>query len=339
MAPDHKQMGAYYTKADIAEYICKNTIIPCIFDIVQQAHPTAFTPAGPVWSHLIHAPDCYISPAIREQHHLPGESEREYQFRRSLYNDIHRKLAAGTITSLHDFLTYNLDSHRFAQDVLSRCTHSSLLRAFYQTISRLTILDPTCGPGAFLLAALSLLEPLYAACLTRMEQMLTFNVCPVSAQASIQPADLTLFKDVLNHAGKYTDRNYFIVKFIIANNLYGVDLMPEAVERCQQQLLRRLVAHQHSIAGIESLPAGEHNIRSGNALVGFTRTPVTAPAALYKQQTHFVAALNHVLAREYGIDRQHSGDEADYELAFQRWLADHKPFHWCSEFPRIMERG
>ena len=34
------------------------------------------------------------------------------------------------------------------------------------------VLDPTCGSGAFLFAALNILEPLYDACLVRMEAFL-----------------------------------------------------------------------------------------------------------------------------------------------------------------------
>ena len=44
-----------------------------------------------------------------------------------------------------------------------------LLRAFYQAIENVSVLDPTCGSGAFLFAALNILEPLYEACLERME--------------------------------------------------------------------------------------------------------------------------------------------------------------------------
>ena len=34
------------------------------------------------------------------------------------------------------------------------------------------MLDPTCGSGAFLFAALNILEPLYEACLDRMQAFL-----------------------------------------------------------------------------------------------------------------------------------------------------------------------
>lgn len=41
---DRAQMGAYYTKEDITEYIGKNCIIPFLMDKVAQTSPDAFTP-------------------------------------------------------------------------------------------------------------------------------------------------------------------------------------------------------------------------------------------------------------------------------------------------------
>ena len=79
------------------------------------------------------------------------------------------KLAAGEIHSINDLITYNLDLRQFAQDVIETCEGPDLLRAFYQSIAEVSVLDPTCGSGAFLFAALNILEPLYEACLERME--------------------------------------------------------------------------------------------------------------------------------------------------------------------------
>ena len=36
-----------------------------------------------------------------------------------------------------------------------------LIRAFWKAITQVSILDPTCGSGAFLFAALNILEPIY----------------------------------------------------------------------------------------------------------------------------------------------------------------------------------
>lgn len=41
---NQKQMGAYYTKEDITQYISKNTIIPFLFDAAREKCPIAFKP-------------------------------------------------------------------------------------------------------------------------------------------------------------------------------------------------------------------------------------------------------------------------------------------------------
>jgi hypothetical protein len=45
--------------------------------------------------------------------------------------------------------------------VIANCEGPELLRAFYEAIRSISVLDPTCGSGAFLFAALNLLERLY----------------------------------------------------------------------------------------------------------------------------------------------------------------------------------
>ncbi|MEW6607369.1 MAG: SAM-dependent methyltransferase, partial [bacterium] len=64
---NQKQMGAYYTKEDITEYISKNTIIPYIFDSARAKCKVAFeNPNGPtIWNLLKENPDRYIYPAVR----------------------------------------------------------------------------------------------------------------------------------------------------------------------------------------------------------------------------------------------------------------------------------
>ena len=76
------------------------------------------------------------------------------------------------IRDINDLITYNLDIRQFAQDVIENCEGPELLRAFWKAITQVTILDPTCGSGAFLFAALNILEPLYEACLDRMQVFL-----------------------------------------------------------------------------------------------------------------------------------------------------------------------
>lgn len=62
---NQKQMGAYYTKEDITEYISKNTIIPFLFDTAQKKCPIAFKPGSFLWRLLRDDPDRYIYAAVR----------------------------------------------------------------------------------------------------------------------------------------------------------------------------------------------------------------------------------------------------------------------------------
>ncbi len=62
---NQKQMGAYYTKEDITEYIGKNTIIPFLFDAAKKKCPDAFRPESSLWHILSDNPDRYIYEAVK----------------------------------------------------------------------------------------------------------------------------------------------------------------------------------------------------------------------------------------------------------------------------------
>ena len=64
---NQKQMGAYYTKEDITEYIGKNTVLPFLFDAARAKCRIAFeNPGGPtVWDLLRNDPDRYVYAAVR----------------------------------------------------------------------------------------------------------------------------------------------------------------------------------------------------------------------------------------------------------------------------------
>ena len=90
-----------------------------------------------------------------------------------------------------------------------------------------SVLDPTCGSGAFLFAALNILEPLYSACVDGMGGFL--NDLELSRRQR-SPNALSDFRQVLERLDKHPSDRYFILKSIVLNNLYGVDIMEEAVE-------------------------------------------------------------------------------------------------------------
>ena len=63
-------------------------------------------------------------------------------------------------------------------------------------------------------------------------------------------------------ADRHPSQRYFILKSIVLNNLYGVDIMEEAVEICKLRLFLKLVAQLESYDQIEPLPDIDFNIKA-----------------------------------------------------------------------------
>jgi hypothetical protein len=200
---------------------------------------------------------------------LPTETWREYVERRKRCLELREKLARGEVREINDLITYNLDIRQFAQDVIENCEGPELLRAFYHAIERITVLDPTCGSGAFLFAALNILEPLYEACLGRMKAFI--SDLELSGEKH-RPEKFSDFRKILDRVAQHPNPRYFILKSIIVNNLFGVDIMQEAVEICKLRLFLKLVAQIERVEDIEPLPDIDFNIRAGNTLVGLQIT-------------------------------------------------------------------
>ena len=294
---NQKQMGAYYTKEDITDYISKNTIIPCLFDKTRKAYKTAFEGDSSIWKPLQEDPDRYIYDAVKkgvkldlpeeiaagindiskrndcwntlasDEYALPTEIWREVVARRQRYETIRSKLANGEVHDINDLITYNLNIRQFAQDAIENCESPELLRAFWKAITQVTILDPTCGSGAFLFAALNILEPLYEACLDRMQVFLDEVETISESRQSRKYSD---FRNILEDIKQHPNHRYFILKSIIINNLYGVDIMEEAIEICKLRLFLKMVAQLEDMRRIEPLPDIDFNIQAGNTLVGYT---------------------------------------------------------------------
>lgn len=402
---NQKQMGAYYTKEDITEYISKNTVIPFLFDAAKQKCKIAFEGESAVWKLLQADPDRYFYPAVKKgvelplppeieagikdiskrtewnkpasaEYALPTEIWREVVARRQRYEEVRGKMLHGEIQSINDLITYNLDIRQFAQDVIVDSEGPELLRAFYHAIENVTVLDPTCGSGAFLFAALNILEPLYEACLDRMQVFV--NELDRSEEKH-RPEKYSDFKKILKRASEHPNLKYFIYKSIIVNNLYGVDIMEEAIEICKLRLFLKLVAQIEGAEHMEPLPDIEINIRAGNTLVGFANLEEIKKAMegdWIKLQSLPVIEENAELAdrafrlfKEMQTDQEMQSEDfssAKLELrkrlnqledelnrylandygvdpkkktAYEKWHKSHRPFHWFIEFYGILKSG
>ena len=412
---NQKQMGAYYTKEDITEYIGKSTVIPFLFDAARPKCKIAFeNPTGPtVWNLLRDDPDRYIYAAVRhgagnplppeiaagldaakphliqrrkswnrpapETYGLPTETYREVVARRKRYEETKAKLAAGEVRDINELITLNLDIRQFAQDAIENCEGPELLRAFWRAIEKVTVLDPTCGSGAFLFAALNILEPLYEACLDRME---AFVEDLNRSGEKLDPKKFADFRKVLASVDAHPNRRYFIFKSIILNNLFGVDIMEEAVEICKLRLFLKLAAQVDpdtaaNNLGIEPLPDIDFNIRAGNTLVGFASlndvrksaegdwVRLQAIEAIETKsadlQQLFDSYRNRQIEGDGSVPTEHKqelqkrlkalenelnrhlaveyGVKTSDKAAHTKWVKSHQPFHWFVEFHGIMSEG
>ena len=401
---NQKQMGAYYTKEDITDYISKNTIIPFLFDEARKACKIAFEGDASVWKLLQEDPDRYIYDAVKtgveldlpeeivagiddvsrrddcwnkpasDDYALPTEIWREVVARRQRYETIHAKLANEEVRDINDLITYNLNIRQFAQDVIENCEGPELLRAFWKAITEVTILDPTCGSGAFLFAALNILEPLYEACLDRMQVFLDEADVISESRPSRRYND---FREILERIAQHPNREYFVLKSIIINNLYGVDIMDEAIEICKLRLFLKMVSQIDDVKQIEPLPDIDFNIQAGNTLVGYaTYDAVEKPETgrfdfenamerirekaedvkilfqeFRRQQTTLGGIVTPTDKQNLQSRLQELEDELNLYLAeeygvdpnkqsdYEKWLNSHKPFHWFIAFYGILEDG
>lgn len=424
---DRAQMGAYYTKEDITEYIDRNCILPYLFDQARTATKDSakeFAPDGYVWRTLRESGDRYIFDAVKkgyndfgiipesiargiitddmrkeysetpvgdlpdshiplselrsewntrtpEQWGLPNEIWRESIDRLQRCGNILGKINRGEITSINDFITYNLDIRTFASDLIAN-GDSRFVGWFYHALQKVTILDPTCGSGAFLFAAMNILEPLYEICIDRMQEFNRENP--------------TKFKEELAEiTDKYRSNiQYFIFKSIILRNLYGVDIMVEATEIAKLRLFLKMVAvvdveRRAENLGLDPLPDIDFNIRCGNTLVGYAtkeqldndlnhaedimqelanqdfkqeiEEEMRKVAAAYrifvfqqlrqeedmmafKQAKHDLRELLKSLNDKLN-HRLYSASSPN--ISYDEWLKSHQPFNWLAEFYQIIE--
>lgn len=424
---DRAQMGAYYTKEDITEYIGRNCILPYLFDQVRTSTKDSakeFEPDGYVWRTLRESGDCYIFDAVKKGYkdfdripesiargiitedmckeysetpvgelpdsHIPlAELRSEWNTRTpeqwGLSNEIWRetidrlqrcgnilgKINRGEITSINDFITYNLDIRTFATDLLAH-GDSRFVGWFYHALQRVTILDPTCGSGAFLFGAMNILEPLYEICIDRMQEFNREN----PAKFKEELAEIT---------DKYRSNiQYFIFKSIILRNLYGVDIMVEATEIAKLRLFLKMVAvvdvdRRADNLGLDPLPDIDFNIRCGNTLVGYANK-----SQLDHDLSHAEDIMQELANQEFKqqIDEEMQKVAAAYRIfvfqqlrqeedmvafkqakqdlrtllkslndklnhrlylasspniSYDEWLKSHQPFNWLAEFYQIIE--
>ena len=202
---NQKAFGAYYTRTEITEYLCEQTIYKLILDAVNEPE---------------------IDPELLKKAKLD-------------------KLPKAKRYETVEELLIKLDA--------STC--KKLVVGDDAVLSNLSLLDPACGSGAFLVAAMKTLINVYAAILGKIN--------------FLGDRKLIDWKNKIKQ--EHPSINYYIKKQIITNNLYGVDIMEEATEIAKLRLFLALVSSAQTVDQLEPLPNIDFNIMSGNSLLGLLR--------------------------------------------------------------------
>lgn len=394
---NQKQMGAYYTKEDVTGYMTAGALLPWFLDRLTTGLKDLGIDYCP-YDRLKNSGDRYLYAApltgvdatlppgfasdtetmaftdsaavpASPQFGLPGESWLECLDRIQAQRTLRQRVNAGAVRTSSSAVTANLNLIALVTDLLRDPEQPEVLDVAYGVLRDLSVLDPACGSGAFLFAALDLLVVLNRTCVESMEQYLAEH------KASLNDEIADRFQRVLDEAAQHVSRDYFLNKSVALNNLYGVDVMPEAIEIAKLRLFLNLVKHIETREQLAPLPDLDFNLRAGNSLVGFateqgvsealgetldaedtlstvlklTRDAGSAYKRFLAEQTdpdsvadmsEMKAAvetalgstrktLTSVLADGYGIK---PADKA-------KWEHDATPFHWFTEFYPVMRRG
>jgi len=220
---NQKAFGAYYTRTEITEYLCQQTVYKLILDAVNGPKIDVET--------------------LKKAGLDKGEKEKRFNSIEELFLGLDAKICA------------------------------KLVMGENAVLPNLSLLDPACGSGAFLVAAMKTLINVYAAVIGRISFL---------NDRKLLDWQNTIKKD-------HPSINYYIKKQIITNNLYGVDIMEEATEIAKLRLFLALVSSANNVGDLEPLPNIDFNIMNGNSLIGMMRvdpdkfnthynTPSKAPA-------------------------------------------------------------
>lgn len=214
---NQKQFGAYYTRTEITEYLCEQTIHKLILQKINHAEILGSVPA-------------------RQFDTVPE-------------------------------LLFNLDAN-LCHELLKK------------VLPNLSLLDPACGSGAFLIAMMKTLIEVYSAIFGKIPYL----------------RDTALKRELKELQKKHANLLYFIKKRIITDNLFGVDIMEEATEIARLRLFLALVSSAESVDDLEPLPNIDFNILAGNSLLGLMQ--VEEQQFDNKQDDLFRKSYQQVLAEK-----------------------------------------
>lgn len=249
---NQKEFGAYYTRTEITEYLCEQTIYKLVLDEVNCPNLPDVTFGGKTYNWSVN------------------------------------------FSSISELLL-NLDA--------------ALCKKLLDALPSFALLDPACGSGAFLVAAMKTLINLYSGVIGRIE--------------FLNDSQLTAWLRKVK--AEHPSISYYIKKQIITNNLYGVDIMEEATEIAKLRLFLALVASAQTVDDLEPLPNIDFNILPGNSLIGLMRVDdekFAQTATLFRQSYRQVVDEKARMIRNYKHATSYTDDLKSLRDAIDRQRAE-----------------
>ena len=383
-ADGKKENGAYYTKHDVTGYMVGQTLVPRILDEVLNLGIDPFPilksdPDNYIYESLKHGwdndlgawklidqqlVDCWQGDPLywsllddsepNPEVCLPDETWVETFARRERVESLREQIAQGQIKEVNQLITLNLNSERLLSDLVFTIDENNLVESVWFAISDLKVIDPTCGSGAFLFAALEVLEVVYGNLLDRLEAL---------GEGS----------QILEQMSSHPNRRYFLRKHSALRNLFGTDIMADAIETAKLRIFLALASCLEKKADLEPLPDLDFNLKVGNLVVGFVNSAdvsrvdngrliienqledlegslvdhlnlyeafisssVSSGPESIEKKTKLLASEQKLRDAANAYYAECTGkDLGDYEI----WAQEVLPFHWSIEFPSVFSSG
>lgn len=383
-ADGKKENGAYYTKHDVTGYMVGQTLVPRILDEVLKLGINPFPilmsdPDNYIYESLKHGwdnelgtwrlidqqlVDCWEADPLYwsllddsetdPEVCLPDETWVETFARRERVESLREQISLGQVKEVNQMITLNLNSERFLSDIVAATDDKGLVEALWFSISGLKVIDPTCGSGAFLFSALEVLEVVYGNLLDRLEAL--------GGKSKI-----------LEEMSSHPNRRYFLRKHSALRNLFGTDIMADAIETAKLRIFLALASCLETKADLEPLPDLDFNLKVGNLVVGFVNADDVSRVEngrliIENRLENIEGSLdNHLELFEKFVNESAGGTnlsgKAKFDLLdsqeklreaansyyaectrrsngeFGEWARDSLPFHWSIEFPSVFSNG
>jgi hypothetical protein len=380
-----KENGAYYTPHDVTAYMVSQTLVPRVLDdfgrldialeLLRQDPDRYMQPAmlhgwdqeGADWfrvpNDLVEAWEgdpaewLTLDQATEDESvNLPAETWVETFHRRDRVNGLRLRIVNGEIASVNDLVTENLNAQLLLTDAIDRLDDAEGIATVFEQLTNLSVFDPTCGSGAFLFAALEVLEDLYD------------HIIDGARSAGPHPA----VEGIQTLVDAQPSKRYFIRKHIAIRNLYGTDLMPGAIETAKLRIFLALAACVDTREELKPLPDLDFNLKVGNLVVGFKDAAdaqrlgndfvaeaylgdlaprIDEYARLYREFVEGVETASPGLEDlKVALRRSEQELRADCHQVyadlsgigpddFSNWVEQARPLHWFCDFPEILRRG